>query len=134
LKKPDLDEEQVEERGQNRPNKGQPTASPNEHNNCKDLKIIYRSGRTNSHWPFVGTGKNVVRGRERNFRGKNLRKLIGHNRLPAGPSSAHDPDLAKPFCPFESPHFQLCLFVIYTVNWSLVSSIKEKSNYQQYAE
>jgi hypothetical protein len=27
---------------------------------AKDLKIIYRSGRTNTHWPFVDIGKNVV--------------------------------------------------------------------------
>jgi hypothetical protein len=60
LKNQKFDEEQIEESDQNRPNKGQPTASPDEHTNCKDLKIIYRSGRTNSHWPFAGVGKNVV--------------------------------------------------------------------------
>jgi hypothetical protein len=60
LKKPELDEEQIEERDQNRPNKGQPTTSPDEHINCKDLKIIYRSDRINSPWPFVGAGKNVI--------------------------------------------------------------------------
>jgi hypothetical protein len=49
LKKPKLDEEPIEERDENRPNKGQPTASPDEHTNCKDLKIIYKSGRTDSH-------------------------------------------------------------------------------------
>jgi hypothetical protein len=27
---------------------------------AKDLKIIYRSGRTNNHWPFIDIGKNVV--------------------------------------------------------------------------
>jgi hypothetical protein len=61
LKKPELDEEQIEESDQNCPNKGQSTASPEEHTNSKDLKIIYRSGRTNSHWPFAGAGKNVVK-------------------------------------------------------------------------
>jgi hypothetical protein len=60
FKKPELDEEQSEESDQNRPYKGQPTASPDEHTNCKDLKILYRSGRTNSHWPFAGAGKNVA--------------------------------------------------------------------------
>jgi hypothetical protein len=60
LKKPELDEEHIEERDQNYPNKGQPTASPDEQTDCKDLKIIYRSGRTKSHRPFVGAGKNVA--------------------------------------------------------------------------
>jgi hypothetical protein len=60
LKKPELDEEQIEERDQNRSNKGQPTTSPDEHTNCKDMKIIYRSGGTNSHWPFANIGKNTI--------------------------------------------------------------------------
>jgi hypothetical protein len=59
-KKPELDEKQIEETDQNCPNKEQPTASPDEHTNCKDLKIIYKSGRTNSHGPFVCAGKNVI--------------------------------------------------------------------------
>jgi hypothetical protein len=60
LKKPELDEEQIEERDQNRHNQGRPIASPDEHTNCKDLKRIYRFGRTNSHGPFADTEKNVV--------------------------------------------------------------------------
>jgi hypothetical protein len=60
LNKPELDEEQIDERDQNRPNKGQPTASPDEHTNCKNQKIIYRSGRTNSHCHFIDVGKNVA--------------------------------------------------------------------------
>jgi hypothetical protein len=60
LKKPELDEEHIEERDQNCPEKGQPIASPDEHTNCKDLKTILRSDRTNSQWPFVGAGKDVV--------------------------------------------------------------------------
>jgi hypothetical protein len=35
-----LDEEQIKETDQNCPDKGQPIASPDEHTNCKDLKII----------------------------------------------------------------------------------------------
>jgi hypothetical protein len=49
LKKPELDEEHIEKRDQNRPNQGQQTISADKHTNCEDLKIIYRSGKTNSH-------------------------------------------------------------------------------------
>jgi hypothetical protein len=60
LKIPELDEEQIEQRDQNHPNKGHPTTSPDEHTNCKGLKRSYRYGRINSHWPFAGAGKNIV--------------------------------------------------------------------------
>lgn len=59
-KKPELDEKQIEETDQNCPNKEQPTASPDEHTNWKDMKRTYISGGTNPHWPFAGVGKNVA--------------------------------------------------------------------------
>jgi len=51
---------QIERRGQNRHNKRQSVVSPDWHTNCKDLDIIFKSGRTNSHWTFVGTVLDVV--------------------------------------------------------------------------
>jgi hypothetical protein len=57
LKKPTLDRRNRSQP----PNKGQPTASPNEHTNCKDLKIIYKSGRTNPHWPSTVSERTSLR-------------------------------------------------------------------------
>ena len=60
LKKLDLVADQIERRGRNRHNKGQSTASPNQHTNCKDLERIFRSGKTSSHLAIVGTETDVV--------------------------------------------------------------------------
>jgi hypothetical protein len=60
LKKLELDEEQIEKSDQNCHNQGQPIASPDEHTKCKNRKRNYKSGRANSHLPFVGAGKNVA--------------------------------------------------------------------------
>ena len=60
LKKLDLVEEPIERRGQSHHNIRHPTASPDWHTNCKDLKRIFRFGRTNSHLAFIGAGTEVV--------------------------------------------------------------------------